>query len=367
MTASIPHRCANLRADFIEKIEAPLSVDVLDAMSRSARQAGDNLLPREYGGREIAHDLLTMSSVSEMWTTTPEMQDVIMHAAKSLPPQTLTSEMLPSQAGWLYLPQPLFMHDIRGKQIPIRVIMWNERMLGREYEDVGVKERVARGVVISTFVLTGDQHDDLWREFRKQPGFTGKEMSMVLASSPEASLLHMTSVAFGHLAWMVDVTGLDADEDERARVGRGAMRSMHDTRNLREADGGWVVDFEHLVLPVEPEPIVQFLHSYFHFVKSHLTGLDHEALPRSSGRWLRRLGIPNSPVTVVRLRRREPGPETGNGWQLTYRYLRRGHWRAQWYGSGDHRHQEHIWIQPTIVGPEDGELRQRDVVNLAQF
>jgi hypothetical protein len=38
----------------------------------------------------------------------------------------------------------------------------------------------------------------------------------------------------------------------------------------------------------------------------------------------------------------------------------------QWYGSGENRYQQHIWIAPTIVGPEEGELRVREVVNLIQ-
>jgi hypothetical protein len=177
------------------------------------------------------------------------------------------------------------------------------------------------------------------------------------------------SIAYGHIPWDVDTSMVEGTPEQKAEVGRRAMRSAHDVVAYEKVDDKrWMVRTSdgHTVYAV-PDATTQFLKAYFHFVRSELSALDREYLPRSSAKWLRRLGLANSPITVVRLRRRA-GRETGNGGQLTYRYLRRGHWRRQWYGPMDgERYQEHIFIAPTIVGPEDGELRIRDVVNLAQW
>lgn len=368
MTKSIPVQCAELRADFIEKALSPLHLRVMDEMVLSAKRAGDMALPRDYDGEDTARDLQRMARVAEMWTVTPEMQDLILHAAQSLPPQVLTREMLPSQAGWLFLPKPLFIiTDIRAEHIPLQVLMWTERTIGRESEDVGVEPRVARGIVVTLFQITGAKDDPLVTGSHNTPPMTQRELARIMTHAPRVSLVHLSTVAFDKHAWTVDTTGLSADHEERARIGRIAMRSMHDERGMvQQSDGSWVTWVEGHAVPTYPEPIVQFLHSYFHFCASELSAWEHEAMPRSSAKWLRRLGIPNSPVTIIRLRRHAPGMPSGVGWTLTYRYVRRGHWRRQWYGSGADRHQEHIWIMPTIVGPEEGELRQRDVVNLLQ-
>jgi hypothetical protein len=357
---NIPRECAELRADFIERALWPNHLLFMESMVRSSRMAGDGLFPYEWDGEQVANDMRHTMAMAEMWTATPEMQDLIVHAAESLPPQALLRESVPSQQGFLFLPKPLWIEDVRGERLAIRAIMWSEREIGREWESPGVGlDPVQRGLVIDMFALFGDKDDPL----TKLQG--PKRVGEIVATAPRLSLFHAMSVAFDQLTWDVDTSEVNGTPEEKAMLGRLAARSMHDGQPVeRLADGRWRLRTGdgHLV-KAKPDPIVQFLHAYFHFVGSELSALDREYLPRSSGRWLRRLGLDNSPITVVRLRRRA-GSETGNGTALSYRHVRRGHWRKQWYGSGEGRYQQHIWIAPTIVGDDSLPLRVRDVVSV---
>jgi hypothetical protein len=54
---------------------------------------------------------------------------------------------------------------------------------------------------------------------------------------------------------------------------------------------------------------------------------------------------------------RGSGFEHGGG-QGSHRFLRRGHWRHQWYGPRDARRQEWIWIHQSLVnGPRNALIR----------
>lgn len=365
---SIPQQCAELRADFIQKGMSDYHTKFCEAMVQSSRMQGDRLFPYEWTGRQVADDMVRQMRMAEMWTATPEMFDLIHHASKSMPPQELRREDLPSPHGFLWLPVPLLIPDIRGKRLRIQGILWSEREMGRKGESPGKgMPDIGRGIVVWMFARMGEKDDLLWNKMG------AKDMGRILSVSPVLSLYHSMSVAFGHKTWDVDTSMVDADEDTKAVLARRAlmgrrMLSAHDGEvQSMLPDGAWQIrTAEGHVLRAIADPTVQFLAAYFHFAQSELSGLDRTFPPRSTSRWLHSIGMPDSPITVVRLRRRASGQETGRGTALTYRYVRRGFWRNQWYGSGEGRHQRAIWIAPTLVGPEDGPLRIRDVVNLIQ-
>lgn len=87
--------------------------------------------------------------------------------------------------------------------------------------------------------------------------------------------------------------------------------------------------------------------------------------PRQTRRRLERMSwTGGGDVKVLRLRRiyrsdddREEGE---SGWVLNHRYIRRGHWRNQFYPSlgpvSDPASHRLIWIMPTVCGPEDRPL-----------
>ena len=359
---SIPNRCAELRADFIDRGLTKTHIEYLDGIVRSARMNGDKLFPYEWDGHDLGHDLVKTMRLAEMWSVTPEMQDLIEHAAKSLPPQVLKRESLPSQTGFLYLPKPLWMEDIRGDHLPIRVITWHERELGREGESPGKDlPHVARGVTLNMHVLNGEDGDLAFK------AMTPEERRRIASQVPTVSLFHAMSVAFDRQVWDIDTSDMvGVDPEVRAEIGRRTSRSLHDGETIEHLpDGRWLIrTSEGYVVKARADNVIQFLHAYFHFVESTLSSMDREHPSKTLVKWMRRLGMPDGPISVVRLRRHEVTGKGMGGWVLSYRHVRRGHWRAQWYGSGEHRYQQHIFIAPTIVGPDDGPLRVRDVVNI---
>jgi hypothetical protein len=332
-------------------------------MIRSSVRAGDGLFPREWDGRDLAHSLQHTMRMAEMWTATPDMIGLIRHAAQSMPPETLERTDLPSQQGFLWLPDPLRIVDVRGETLPIHAILWDERELGREGESPGRDmPDVNRGIVITMFTRLGDKEDPLRRAMSPQ------RIGSILASSPMLSIMHSMSIGFGYRTWDIDTSGVNGDPEFKAAMARRLRRSLHDGDVIEQLpDGLWSLrTADGHVLKAKADETVQFLKAYFSFVSSTLTETDREYPGRVTSKWLRRLGMPDSPISVIRLRRRAHGNDTGRGAALTYRHVRRGHWRHQWAGSerDGTRHQRWVWIAPTIVGPEDGELRVRDVVNV---
>lgn len=348
---------ATYRADFVDRVMEPMSVRFVDLMVKSSNKAGDRLFPIGWSGHHVSHDMQHVARRAEMFTATEEMCDLVQHAAESLPPQTLEFSDLPAEEGWLYLPKPLVITDVRQLKIPISFVMWSRRISG--YDGVEVAPDLydpSDSVVMWAFVRLGDPNDPL------MDGASPDQVRKMAQDTPYASLTHVQTVAFGRYAWKFvdDVPGSRENVDQ-------VMRSMHDLSEFVQVPGE-VSKFRGQTgagaeVTVEADPLVQFLFAYWHFVKSELADVNEETLPRQLRRQFARKEIPTGPISVVRLRKRRS--EAGDGeWSLTYRHVRRGHWRRQWYGSKGSKYQRWIWIAPTIVGPDDAPLVERDVVNL---
>ena len=352
---SIVAQTADARADFVERSDTPLNHRIIDAMIAESRAGNGNLMPPGWSADDFIADTVLSARAAELFTCTPEMFDLIGHAAQSLPPQTLDRYDLPAMNGWLHLPTPLVIDDTRGDPIAITDILWSERTLGRDGVSPGRGiPSHARGILIHAFTPTGDPSDPLVG--RMDPAM----LRRLMAETPKASLVHTQTVAFGRLSWAL------AAGDGTALAVRDAyaLASLHDGEVVEEHGGEYLVRTQSgHTAKVRPDPFVQFMKTYFHFVKSELAAIDRADIPRSMRRWMKQLDMPMGAVSVIRLRRHAYTGTAGEGRALTYRYVRRGHWRRQWYGAGDGRYQRHIWIAPTIVGPGDGPLRVRDAVN----
>jgi hypothetical protein len=358
---NLAYACAEARADLIEHSLDPMHVEFCTAMIQSTKRQGDGLFPHNMNGPGLAHAIKHMAFMAEMFTGTPEMMDAIAYASRSMPPQELLREDLPAPDGFLRLPMPFDVIDIRNTKMPVDAIMWSEREIGRPGENVGPPPHFGRGLVAYAFTETGSAYDPLLKMM------TRKEVARIRAEAPVLSLSHAMSVGFGRTTWDVDTAMIEGTEEDKARWARRAMRSMHDVVAYEEiGDGVWsVTTGQGNVVRARPDQLSQFLKAYFAFCASELTSMDREMPPRSVLKHLRRANIDNSPITIIRLRRIH-GAGHGEGGMLSYRHVRRGHWRKQWYGSGDKKYQRAIWIAPTLVGDESLPLRARDVVNLAQ-
>jgi hypothetical protein len=85
--------------------------------------------------------------------------------------------------------------------------------------------------------------------------------------------------------------------------------------------------------------------------------------PKGLSRMLRKIDLIDQTVSVI-IYRRIKSKGTGDTLiEWNFRWLRRGFWRKQWYGSGDNKYQADIFIHPTICGPEDKPIRITEHVN----
>jgi hypothetical protein len=112
-----------------------------------------------------------------------------------------------------------------------------------------------------------------------------------------------------------------------------------------------------------PDPVLGWMIACWRLMQQSLTEIEKEWPSRQQRRQLVRQNRPDVPVSVIRLRRSKSNYEgEHNEVNWTHRWLVRGHWRNQWYGSGEDRYQRAIWIHPQIRGPEDAPLLVREHV-----
>lgn len=352
-----PDKLVMRKAELIESGTRREVIQGYENMCRSARLQGDNLFPPDATGESIARTISHTALMAENFTLSDDMGRLVKHAAMSMPPEPLLPYDLPSPSGYVVLPEPLEIRDIRGETLRIRSVLWEERNLGGRPGD---RLPESRGLLLWMFTDLTDPRDPLFQRLSKSdPG--------MLRILPEDSLVHAQSIGYGRLAWHTT-----PDQPIGRRL---AMADVHDGEivEVHGGEGGYtkgasrytIRTHDGTLVTVEPDPTVQWLQAFFHFVKSELAAKEDGYLRRGTLSLLRRMGQVPGPVTVITLRRMKGQQHADDGmWTLTERHVRRGHWRRQWYGPQDARFQRYVWINPTIVGPEDAPLRVRETVNV---
>jgi len=338
---------AKARADVVDRISNDIPRQLLTPNLEDPQTA--NFWPDNWTSKNYTDNIRAEAAAAELYTVTEEMLELVHHASKSLPAQTIERFDLPDQVGWLHLPKPLAIDG--DNTLKITDILWTEVTLGKPGVDYGTEKNELRGVIFHCFISKW-LNDVQFVDPHAKAAFSSEVPDVI----PGVSM----SAAFGYHTWTAPVGTPEVDVLK-------SMKSIHDGKIVRELpDNKYEIATSNgKLVTAAPDPVVQFMKSYFHFINSKLASRYDERLPKSSIKWLRRLNLPVGPVTVVKLRRTEHhGDSTGQTWELTYRYIRKGHWRKQWYGSGDKKYQRSIYIVETIVGPDDGPLVIRDVVNL---
>lgn len=101
----------------------------------------------------------------------------------------------------------------------------------------------------------------------------------------------------------------------------------------------------------------KLIQTTFRLMQQRIAAHHPERPDRPARREAKRAGIQGDrDIVVVRLRRErsEHHGETGEA-NYSHRFIVSGHWRNQWYPSGQVHRQ--IWISPYVKGPEDAPLR----------
>lgn len=243
---------------------------------------------------------------ADLFYISEEMADLVTHAAPSMPDYVLTARDLPSPAGFMYSPRPLFeveLGPIMPEPAGIHAVAWHPVTMTR-VEDDG---RTMPWEAVELACL-------LDRDMLPMP-------RGIAAQHPR--LCQFTGTA----AWPLN-DDLSYELDELPED-----RDLSEMRTpLSMLKTAWIL----MQQPIAAQETVQAI--------------------RASRRRIQRLGSEPSPVRVIKLRRasRSFGGTGSPSREYQHQWIVRGHWRQQWYASvQDHRP---VWIAPHLQGPEDAPL-----------
>lgn len=242
-----------------------------------------------------------------------EMGEVIEAAAEGFKPEPLFATDVMAHTGFVWYERPFLIPDRFDEEIQLRGWSWC-RMETRPTMIVSAEEALVEDG--TTIRLTGDATER--ESFSDGLGitlyadWTGPGAPMGFAP------MHVTPWWFG--------MGFEGNEVDLSGKATGAA---------------WWWRIAQVTLRLMQQRIA-------------VTHAESAARPRR--REAQRIGWTDREVQVVRLRRErgESTEPTGDEAGYSHRFIVGGHWRNQWYPSGQVHRQ--IWISPYVKGPDDKPL-----------
>lgn len=339
------------RTDLVEKAMNDLHQAVIDGHSNTAKRRGDySFSSFGYTTERFCLDMQQTAARAELFTASTDMQELAETIARELPAQSFELFDLPTDHGYLHLPTPFVVRDIRAEPLHVTTIMWSRRT--STTKETG---RKVEGFALWMFTDMGGPDDPLVGQL------TPDAIDQLVMNCPTDSFLAWHFIQFGKDLWTYE----DTDQGSRDNYDRWKEQQDESTYTPN-GDGSFTCTTPNGATVIRrPDPLLQFLQTYWLLCQSELTDMEQEPLPRQFKRAMERKQMPSGPVTVVVLRKKRSGVKgVGGGWTLEYRYVRRAHTRLQWYGSGDAKFQKRILIAPCVVGPDGAPWRQTPVVNV---
>ena len=340
---------ASRRVDLVEKARNAGHIGYLTGMDQSAKKAGDPFIPANTSVETFVEDMVRIASRAELFTATRDMMELAVAASLTLPPQTVEPFDLPADDGYFRLPVPLPHLDVRSEMQYISTVMWSRRIS----KNPKTGKRV-EGLALWLFTDLGATTDKM------VDSLSAEDLEKMLLDLPSDSLLTVSYIPFGQEIWAYR----DTVEGSRENIDIFNSSDTKEADYKSNGDGTFTITVNGATVLGAPNPVLQFLQTYWHLCKSELTETETDPLPRQLRRAAQRKGLPTGPVSVVMMRKKKYQAKGGGGWKLEYRYIRRHHWRKQWYGSGDAKYQRHILIAAAVVGPDGAPWRETPVVNL---
>lgn len=268
--------------------------------------------------RELHHNLTSTFWNADPIYVTREMMTLLEASWESFEPEVLREEDIFVPYGFVYLPRPIRIVDVRGLHVAHRAIGW-EPAKG----DDG-----SSGVFVST-----------WAELDTQDQYLEVEGPEVLDDMRRffgsAMVLNYASpMIYGkNIHQMLTTTN---DQGTRAIVHKdGADAELERMTTLR---------------------LLQFMQALWRMLGQRVAVGLQSRPSRGTRRRLEKAKYPEKYVTVVTLRRpRTPAgvDDERHPVEWSQRWIVSGHWRWQPYGDGTVRQ---IWISPYVKGPEDKPL-----------
>lgn len=269
---------------------------------------------------------------ADIFYCAPLMRGLVTAASESWPDdEVIRAEDWPTPWGWVLVPGGLTMIDVRGRVITTSAFSWQvtgARVLITLWADKAADPPHVRAM---------DGYDLLvdWSPWHVQQLTLGEPLPKILVLGqvlpPEVS---------DAIVWAETSEGYSAFFPE-----------------------GWTR--EELQPGFKTDGHTAWLVSMLRIMRQPLADVTEHGMPANVRRGLarRKVRVRKTAVTVIDFRRRAGEYEHHGERTYSHRFLRRGHWRHQWYGSGEERHQEVIWVHPAVVGDPSLPLLLREHIN----
>jgi len=275
---------------------------------------------------------------AEAYHVSTEMLTLATWAAHLLPEDVaLEKDMVPTASGFLMFEDALIGQEVWGRKTYTHAIFW--RPLTSRFVQYGDGRP---GIELFTFNSFNDNRDEVTQKILRDYAAMGRDPIEHTKAIGHLAIEHLLPVYFG-----------DPQEP-----------MVHTPENYAE---GWdehrEAEWSEGRSPVpDNENWVRTVIAIFNLMNQTVADTREVDVDRHTAKRARRMNLPGR-VTIIHLRRTEGSRsdhESDIEWQ--HRWVVRGHWRNQPYGSGEDKHYERIWIAPHIRGPEDKPLIITDKV-----
>jgi hypothetical protein len=351
----------------------PELLDYFSSWHRLANQTrGAASMPNDVTVAQMVRDQKLRTDMTEFFYLTTDVARLIQDASQTMPPHLLIDSDFPSTHGFIHLETPLSF-SLVDDQIPmmIRAIVWSREHVGQGEQDSGP------GCVTWEYVSTP--------QIRRHPDT--ESWPDAIFRTPLFPVAY-GSIRDGRLPWIC--WDVDASPESAVRVAMDQPSVFAEFTNFQNApsqsedyvpippgstvlkpgteDGHWIVRVpEGNTIHYEPDHVGRFLQTFFLFLRQELPSLHRETrdMPKPMLQRFRFKGINRSPISIITWRRREHTPyNSDTGRSISYRYVRRGHWRYNNFRHIDGvRTRWPVFIAPVLVGDPSLPFRERTVVN----
>ena len=242
--------------------------------------------------KDLDRRMAMMAFNSDPIYVDPDMWRLVVAASRDWPGEGLEPSDLPTDAGFMLLPEPVITHDVWNKAVSIRAVNWHPMSYRVHDAETGEYKHTSEGILLAFYHNTSDKDD-----------YT------------EAGENRVAPWVLSHaMPWTFSVN------DPGGPVYAGFALGMT-------------------------------LQVCWRLMQQEVGVQSHRFAGGQFGKRALRAKLPEKRVTVVTLRRPRQDKETPDephAVEWTHRWITSGHWRNQPYASGIHRL---IWINPYVKGP----------------
>lgn len=306
-------------------------------------------------GIRIAMEMSDALSTAPTFYMTDEMFDLNSLAAEQIPSIVFQEADLPTQSGFLLLPEPLVVVDVNEKLLSARALAWWK-------SELRVPVRTNDGPEVATvpclmFALFSNKND--WA--------VDETMQDIRENHPREWLLWPT--------WqMCHWTFIFFNKAFASLEGRPGIQIQVDVSKETMSEQGFIgddqaeVDFNTEHEGTTTGSFYAFLRTFFLLVKQKVAVIHPQHPDRAGMRRWTAAGLPPELGTmqIVTLRKERPTTDTDESedeaQEWSHRWIVSGHWRNQWYPSL--RTHVPVWINSYIKGPDDRPLIVKNKVFL---